>query len=244
MTVSFATRISLLSSIALSIVLAGCQMTRRAAVKTTPVHVKHLRSSLLFFSDRFSAVISATADDIASQTDDRIVREMTLRWKLRTIPSLQDVVLVEDPRDGFLDAWMICARQRIYLEEGGGKNAFGDNQRLAVEAARRLEAEIVEIGRALYSESDLTEARKEIAAFAEGYPMKGRFAGDLIRASQRITAESHPGLFGLISIPVSGVSENGAGTTGRKSSTDWFRTGGASQAPARTGSTHATTVRS
>jgi len=209
MTMSSTIRIPLLVAFALALA-PGCQTTRQTTGKDSPVHVRHLRSRLLFFSDRFSAVISATADDIASQTDDRVVREMTLRWKLRTIPTLQDVILTDDPRMGLLDAWMICARQRIYLEEGGGKSALGDKQALALDAARMLEAEIVEVGRTLYSEAEVAEARKEIEAFAEGYPMKGRFAGQLVRASQRITAEAHPGLFGLMSIPIGGLSETAA----------------------------------
>ena len=210
MTVSFAIRISLLSAMVLGFAQAGCQTTGKTAAKDMPVHVRQLRSRLLFFSDRFSAVLSATADDIAAINNDRVVREMTLRWKLRTIPTLQDVILAEDPRTGLLDAWMICTRQRIYLEEGGGKNAFGEQQQLAIQAARTLEEEIVDIARALHSESEIAEARKEIEAFAEGYPMKGRFAGQLVRASQRITAEAHPSLFSLMSIPVSGLSETAA----------------------------------
>jgi hypothetical protein len=197
-------------------VAGGCQQLhlggqpakpKPAVTEETALKAEVLQEDLIYFSDRFAAVVSAAADEIASSTDDREVIELTLRWKLRHIPMMQEIVRTEDPRRAFLDAWAMCARMRVYLQEGEGRGAFKNEQQRAIEAAVQLEERIIEIGRRFMTPPELDQAAREVEAFADSVPMTGRFAVDLIRASHETDLHG-PGLASLLSIPISGVTES------------------------------------
>ena len=165
-----------------------------------------LRADLYAFADNLAASVAATADTIASQTTDRRIRELTVLWKLRVIPTVQRVVLIEDPRAGFLDVWAICVQARNRLQDN---EDLGENHHLAVESAVRLEQAIERIGARFLSPEQMIEAKEEIERFAEGYPISGKFASAMLRASQA-TKFGFGRLSGVLSVPVSGLSDSAA----------------------------------
>lgn len=195
---------SALLGLATFALLFGCGGTRQKEL--TPEALR-LHADLMRFAQYYSAAISATADEIAQKTDDRLVRELTLRWKLGSIPLMHSVTAHEDPRTALVDAWMLCVRQRINFEEGSLKTVFGDQQPIAVAKTKQLQDRIEVIGRKALPAASFDEAEKELEAFARGHPLDGQFTTDLLRASNRITDQSHPSLFHMLSIPIGGLHE-------------------------------------
>jgi hypothetical protein len=186
--------------------LFACGGTRSSEKEMNPEALR-LHTNLLRFAQVYAASIVAVADDIAEATDDRTVREMTIRWKLSSIPTMHRVVAHEDPRTALVDAWMICTRQLINLEEGPLKTVFGDQQSLALAKVKQLQDRIEVIGREALPAAAFKEAEAELEAFARGEPLAGKFGSQLLRSSNRVTESTNPGFFHLLSIPIGGLSE-------------------------------------
>lgn len=197
-------RCGLVGLVALS--LAGCTIFAPQKKKETP-QALILHTRLLRFSQLYAATISAAADQVADATEDRFVREATLRWKMGSIPLMHRVVSHEDPRCALVDAWMVCLRQRINFEEGSLKDVFGDEQATALATAKEMEARIGAIARSELPPDAVDQAQADLEAFARGHPLEGKFQDQLMRAADRISAQSHPGVFRLLSIPIGGLDE-------------------------------------
>lgn len=193
--------------------VAGCQNlwpwsktdTKPQYVADQPVDAMRLRRALYAFSDRFAAQVAGTADEIADATTDRVVREMTLYWKLRVIPTMQSIVVERDPRYAYINAWALCVLMRRYLEDNVAE--FGDQQHLAIAVAKTAQDGIEAIGKEILTSGDFDAAKKEIEAYAHGNPMTGKFAGAVKKASESARTRRDLNVMHYLSVPVSGLSQ-------------------------------------
>jgi hypothetical protein len=83
--------------------------------------------------------VEVTADSIARLSDDPRVRYNTLVWKTQAMPAFQLAMLQPDPLVSFTDGWTLLVQMRAYFESGGGSDAFGAYQDVAVDALREME---------------------------------------------------------------------------------------------------------
>ncbi|MEE8153947.1 MAG: hypothetical protein V3T53_03185 [Phycisphaerales bacterium] len=179
--------------------------TTESVVSLEPA--EQLRARLYGFSDHYTAQISATSSDIAWGTSDRQLRELMIRWKLRAIPPLQKAVYKGDPRVGLLDAWIICSQMKDFFSNDPVIADLGEYSSVAIECVENLERRIEGIAREFVPEDRFQEAVSEVDRFAMAYPIREGFAAGLITASDQEAAKRHPGLFSIVAIPLSGVSE-------------------------------------
>ncbi|NQX90432.1 MAG: hypothetical protein HRT77_17465, partial [Halioglobus sp.] len=202
--------------LAAGLALAGCKSNSTVDLDKplgpfepeTPNEAARLRTQLVGFADYFSARVAATADEIAFSTHSRELQEMTLRWKLRVIPAMQAAVLVPDPRAALLDTWVLCAQNEEYLSGKQGALEFGEYQELALRTVRELKQEITNIAEGLLTPEAHAAVSEDIQALVAGSPIRGRFAIDLIRASEEIAANRDRGITELLSLPLGGVRES------------------------------------
>lgn len=137
-----------------------------------------LQNELNEFADRFSGVVSAAANEIASNSTQRTARKAALNWKLRMIPRLQDMIFGAEPQEAFLDAATLTMQMRKYLQgpDTDGATIFADVQATAVEAAQRLEDDIFRIGALFLNAQQLQTLRDEVDAYSDKHPIRGTFS--------------------------------------------------------------------
>ena len=128
------------------------------------------------FSRYFASEVSDSAARIERKSTQRDVRRATLIWRLKLIPGMEDLLASDDPFAILLDAWALCVRMSQYLQEGEGKDLFGEQQKLAVETAQRLQTRIEEIARNYVAENNWDKLSKQIEAYAKQNPIHGVFA--------------------------------------------------------------------
>jgi hypothetical protein len=175
-----------------------------ARLPRSTVEAEAMNQSLRNFAEHFSTAIVATADEIAAQTTDRRIREMCLRWKINSVPAMRYAAMAPDPRDGLINAWMICIVMRNYLNSDQAREVFGEYQPVAAATVERLEDEIAATIAGYVSAEDFRAAQQEVEAFAAGYPVRGRFALDIIQASESARLRKNP----ILGIPVTGMAES------------------------------------
>ncbi|MEZ6191271.1 MAG: hypothetical protein R3C45_08270 [Phycisphaerales bacterium] len=137
-----------------------------------------LQNELDEFADRFSGVVSAAANEIASNSTQRTARKASLYWKLRMIPRLEDMIFGADPQEAFLDAATLTVQMRKYLQgpDTDGANLFADLQPGAVSACLQLEEDIFRIGALFLNNQQLETLRAEVDAYSSEHPIRGTFS--------------------------------------------------------------------
>ena len=156
------------SLVALALLLfVGCQEAQKpqALSRTQAIEVVdpgRLRVDILNHLDGTQARFIGAMSRIAANTQDRAVREATIRMKMSIVDVASVIVREPDARTAFVYTWAFAAGGRYNVTEGAMKNAFKDQQPIAVEVAREAETDIINIGREHFDDRIVAEARDEI----------------------------------------------------------------------------------
>lgn len=109
----------------------------------------------------YSGVVGVSAD-VASKTKNPAVREYALQWKIRSTGFIREVQIEPDPRRAFVAIWVAGVQQRLFFTTGFGKDAFGDQQQLVVDALTRFETEIERFAHNKFPNAPVDEITEEI----------------------------------------------------------------------------------
>ena len=167
-------------SIRLCVALAAIVSANACAISWPPwsppptFTQEKLRVALLEFASRYSAVVSTAADQIAEQTDSRSVRRRTLVWKVRMVPLIGEAALKDDPLEGFVWLATLVVAMNHYFTEGDGRAIFGDDQAIAIDAARNLQAELLRIGRLFLDPAQVAVMTEDVITMAREHPIRGK----------------------------------------------------------------------
>jgi hypothetical protein len=136
------------------------------------VATEHINQSLFDFATGFSRTVERAADQIAGGSFDAAVRRNALLWKLNAIPAAYLAAEHADPLAMLVDLWALCAQQTAYFESGAGKDLFGAQQGVAVQASREMQREISNTAARFMKPEVLAFAQKEIGKWAANHPLQ------------------------------------------------------------------------
>ena len=127
------------------LILAGCgsahvESSFQGGLDTLGLTASRVALLNLERNSRFSLVIEAAADSIARLSSDRQVKRNAMRWKLAAIPAMREALFFGDPAVGSMDAWAFTFQMQDYLENGGGKDLFGEFQPIALRVCAKLDS--------------------------------------------------------------------------------------------------------
>jgi hypothetical protein len=151
-----------------------------------------LHASLGVWAASFASLIGATADQIRAESRERTVRRNAVLWQLRMLPLVRLAAFHPDAQTAYVASLALAVAQREYLTEGEGRALFAERQAIAVDAASKLERDIVDLGRGFLSNRQLARLREQVDQVVAQHPIRGLFASEgLIHAftdpSQRET---------------------------------------------------------
>jgi hypothetical protein len=171
-----------------------------------------LRAALGVWSGSFASLVTAASDRIRAESKDRNVRRHTLLWQLRTIPLARQAAFRPDAQEAYVAALAVATAQHAYLTEGEGRTLFGAQQPIAADAARRIEQDVLAIGRVFLNERQIERLQREVDTLVSQHPIGGVFAADAL--VQGFSDPSVRGTFGwVVDLPMvpfralSGVSD-------------------------------------
>jgi methyl-accepting chemotaxis protein len=186
------------------VVLCGCDIGRQrpkiqeAIQLGESIDPMRLKPAIFLAADRAFADIAGTAGLIASQTTDRKVRENTLLWKIRAHDMMQSIYMEADPRVSYLLAWTSAAHLRQYVTEGQGQDLFGKQQLLAVKTAKKIEQDMITLGRTYFSDESIDNAIDDIELFAATFAASGTLTPERISAMSQQRGD----LYRIITLPM------------------------------------------
>ncbi len=148
------------------------------------------------FSTHFAHAVEASADEIMSRTTDPAIRHRALVWKIYGISACQSAATSSDPLIAFIDMWTFIVQMADYFETGGGKDAFGELQPIAVNTSRSLEAQIMNMVKEKVLPEGFDKTQSFVDDWVREHPIKTRFytrdstqplLTDIYRASKKGT---------------------------------------------------------
>jgi hypothetical protein len=187
------------------LLLVACQSSAKPErlldnVEDAQVTERELRLRVFEYAREFGAVVEATADEIAVETTDRDTRRRALLWQMTVIPAGYAAASHDDAAAALFDAWALTVQMRIYLEEGDGKEHYGEFQPRAVDAARELEQAVDRLADSVPASGEAARAREHVHQWVAQHPMRGPlFARPSTAADvSKLTRETGFGTFGAI----------------------------------------------
>jgi hypothetical protein len=173
---------------------------------------EELHEALALWAISFQGNVSAACDEIRLATREREPRRNSLLWQMRMIPLARQAAFRADPQEAYVAAVTLASAQYEYLYQGQGKELFGAQQPIAVQAAREIESRALALGDHFLSKRDVTRLEKQVDEVIARHPIRGTFAVDALIDGFAETSQS--GLFSwVIDLPMvpfralSGVSD-------------------------------------
>jgi hypothetical protein len=118
----------------------------QSSIGMTSLSARRVRIAADHAGAGFMWTVEIAADSIIKATDDSDVRRNALAWKANAIPALQSTTHHPDPLVSFIDGWTLMIMMQDYFETGRGRDLFGEQQPIAVDAMRgavqRVEANV------------------------------------------------------------------------------------------------------
>lgn len=186
---------------------AGCVSVQpgqsRLFHPATPAQMskEELQDALADFDDLFTATVKQAAEDINGRSQAAAVRKNTLLWQVRMIPACHTALEEADALKSYADMWTLCVRMSRFLQEGEGKNVFGDGQEVAVRVAAQMESEIETLGKRFMTAEMFAKIHDSVQVFAKSHPIRTGFANAIVRTAVAKEEGQDP-LAGLLSIPL------------------------------------------
>ena len=127
------------------------------------------------FSSHIAHVVEVSADEIMSRTTDPTTRRRALVWKIYAISECQSAATSSEPLIAFINMWVFILQMADYLETGGGEDAFGELQPIAVNTSRSLEAQITNMIKEVSMPEGFDKTQSLVDDWVREHPIKNQF---------------------------------------------------------------------
>ncbi|UCD51385.1 MAG: hypothetical protein JSW27_01895 [Phycisphaerales bacterium] len=142
-----------------------------------------------------------TAQKMYDLAPDQKRRRTDVMRSVRLTQAFQSMLGHEDPVIALVETWSLTVRLVDYFQTGHGQTLYGDHQDVVIGAAKRLEADIEQIGQQFLSENKFAQARKQVEQFARRQPINEAFSNLVTYATAARPGEPSP-FADIVSIPM------------------------------------------
>ena len=138
------------------------------------VTVAQLRALDYEYAARFGQLVSTSVLDIVEATDQLEVFDYAYQWQMWAAAQARAASFDRDPFAGMLELWTLAGQQHAHFTEGGGKDAFGGQQAIAIHTTERLEREIRTLAMGVVDAEAFETLSVKVDAWIDAHPIEGR----------------------------------------------------------------------
>lgn len=193
--------LALLSTLSCSILGSVGRQVQSLYPGSSDLTQSELREKLLDFSNGFGVIVTEAADRIALQTAEPKLRRLSLLWKIRMPAAAQLAASDVNPRTGYVESLTVAVAQRQYFEDGSGRSLFGEQQTVAIDAAREIEQNALRLGASFLPPAKLEDLRGDVEELAKSHPLRGEFLRETMQAGL-VRAETGGVFNDIIGLPM------------------------------------------
>jgi hypothetical protein len=132
-----------------------------------------LKVLLYDFYDTFSSTTEQSANYIITNTNDKEVKKMALRWKINAIAEAGRSISLADPFAALIDSRAYCYQLKYFFSYGNGGSYFGEYQHVAVETTELLVERIDNISLQAISQKKFDNNQQEFLEWVSENPING-----------------------------------------------------------------------
>ncbi len=125
------------------------------------------------FSRKSVLVVEESADRINRSTTSPEIKKRAVQWKIRTLHAFWDIMNMADPSLATLDIWCTTLQWKEFFATGAGKDHFGPDQQVAIEASKQIADAFDDAIRTSTPEDAYLAAKAAVESFAREHPMTG-----------------------------------------------------------------------
>ena len=164
------------SLIALTILFTGCGSTEKQTGMQAQMRLTYkpeeARLLLNDFAIRYTNTIEQAADRIITASNDYRIQQRALLWKINSVTAGSEVIFIPEVYAALADTWAFCLQMMFFFDGGNGKDLFGEQQQIAVDASKKLENEIKNIIIRGLEDYDESMTSQIIVPFAQDNPIE------------------------------------------------------------------------
>src|SRR3954447_12155662 len=137
---------------------SGCATGPRQtkAEKARQLSIAELESAIDAYADRYAALVGSAVDQIKADNPDAGQRRVAHRIKLSGLLAMNDIASSTDPYTQTLDLLvMVTLQSRIWIDELGAEQAFGDRAPILVQALRQARVEAWQLAARVMTDEQL-----------------------------------------------------------------------------------------
>jgi hypothetical protein len=138
----------------------------------TDVKTREMELLMQGLGARCTGQIELAAQMIQDQTEDPLVRENAILWKVNAIPLFYQASFTPDPVGALIRIWVLGAQMRHFFTTGAGREVFGDQQSVGVATAVKIERETEELGRRLITSEKVDDFKPQLEAWVNENPFQ------------------------------------------------------------------------
>jgi hypothetical protein len=144
----------------------------------TKVSTEALRASQSVLLIQVPGAIESSADSMAAETTDPVLRRRALMWKIELVPAYYQALFNPDPLAGLLDAWAMTVQLEGYLQAGPGSAWKPLVLSHALAGVHKVRSDIEVIARQVAkSPEGFQKAQAYVERWAKAHPIEGTLAG-------------------------------------------------------------------
>jgi hypothetical protein len=132
-----------------------------------------LSNRLYIFNFRFAAIVENAADEIIRKSDDPLIRQNALRWKMNAIPAAQEAIFRMEPMAALIEISTFAIKMELFFTEQDGRDSFGRWQHIAIEASNQIEEELIALWKKAKNSGELKKTNQsDLYYWAKNYPIE------------------------------------------------------------------------
>jgi hypothetical protein len=158
-----------LTGLLVSLFGAGCSYKSievDASARSQTREQAKLRAALEQFSAFVETRVDAAAQELKTRVETDALRERILILQTRMEERLHAALRNPDTLKALLDIWALCVRAVDYFVKGSGKDLFGEDQKIALDAAQQILTNIEYIAKQFLAAEDFERVKGQIRAHA------------------------------------------------------------------------------
>jgi hypothetical protein len=166
----------LAGSIFLISIFAGCGSVSQESVllqniENARMNSAEVRIRLNDIATRYCLNIENTADKIIAKAENVRAKQNALLWKMYGIPALIKSLSIRDPIAAGTDIWVLIAQMHQFFESGNGRDLFGSQQKIAVDAVKNMESDFINLA-AIFNKDSAMVTKSKVDTWIAEHPIE------------------------------------------------------------------------
>lgn len=159
----------------LAVFLSGCSLLEvQLDSKTTPLTPQELkmRAYTRDYAQSFFSEVESAADSLEAQlpVDDTVTRSYLLLWKIHAEQGMQKAAFQSSPTASLIDSWVFTEQMNNYFRSSIEMNDESEvDWGVAADASQKLNDDINDIAKGLFSEDDYHSSKRFVEEFAKAH---------------------------------------------------------------------------